>query len=167
MADELKTTETVVTPEPETKTVAEAVGKDGEKFDPERAQALIDKLRAEQKELKAKAKRADELEAEAKKRADAELSEIEKATKRAEEAERRANELAHKQAQRDAAEAVGLPLSFASRLQGGSPEELKADAELLLSAMPKPSAKTNTTNPGNAPAGETDAERRRRLGLSY
>ena len=164
-----KATEMEAKPAPEQQSEAETVqpevGKDGKPFDAERAQKTIEQLRAEVKELKAKAKRADELEAEAKKRAEEEMSELERFKHKAEEAERRAQELAHRQAQRDAAEKMKLPLQFAERLKGETPEELEADAKLLLEAMPKPSAQTNTTNPSGQPAKETDAERRRRLGI--
>lgn len=167
MADEIKASETPATPAPETETVDSAVevGKDGKPFDAERAQSTIEKLRAELKEAKGKAKRVDELEAIEKQRKDAELSEVERLQKRLAEAETQAREFAKRQAQRDAAEKVGLPLTFAARLQGDSPEQLEADAKTLLEAMPKPTAKTNTTNPNSGAVSETDAERARRLGL--
>ncbi len=48
---------------------------------------------------------------------------------------------------------VGLPLAFASRLQGETPEELEADAKSLLEALPKPPPEKklpniSATNPG-------------------
>ena len=41
-------------------------------------------------------------------------------------------------ARREAAEAAGLPLSFAGRLQGETAEELLADAKAFAEALPKP-----------------------------
>ena len=70
--------------------------------------------------------------------------------------------------QRKAAEAAGLPSIFADRIRGGTAEEMEADAKALLEAMPKkPAANSGaSTNPsGGTNAKETDAERRRRLGL--
>lgn len=162
-----KTGETPVTPALETETVESAVetGKDGKPFDAERAQKTIDQLRAEAKELKATKKRLEELEKAEQARKEAELTEVEKATKRAEQAEAEMKALKQKDMQRTAAEKIGLPSQFAERLQGQTPEELEADAKLLLDAMPKPSGKTNITNPGGQPAKETDEEKGRRLGL--
>lgn len=69
---------------------------------------------------------------------------------------------------RGIAEEVGLPTPFALRIQGETPEDMKADAQALLDAMPKVKATIPSTIPGaNAQhLKETDVERRQRLGLS-
>lgn len=69
---------------------------------------------------------------------------------------------------REIAEEVGLPTPFALRIQGTTPEEMKADAMVLLGAIPKIKTTLNATNPGgNAlPNKETVEEQRKRLGLS-
>lgn len=70
---------------------------------------------------------------------------------------------------RQAAAKVGLPEIFADRIKGGTAEEMETDAQALLEAMPKtkPAAGSGaSTNPSGASnRGETDEERRRRLGL--
>ena len=165
MAEDEKATETVATPEAVSETQPATVGKDGQAFDAERAQKTIEQLRAEAKELKAAKKRLEELEKAEQARKESEMSEIEKLKARAEQAEAQAQALKRNEERRAAAEKVGLPLQFADRLKGETPDELEADAKALFEVMPKPSGKTNITNPGNQPTKETDAERRKRLGL--
>src|SRR5512139_1652933 len=61
---------------------------------------------------------------------------------------------------------VELPLVFADRLQGETPEELEADAKKILEALPKaPKPPTvSATNPGaGASQGETIAQQRARI----
>lgn len=68
-----------------------------------------------------------------------------------------------------------LPAELAARLQGTTEAELKADAEKLKPFKPKKDdpapeqkmfGRQTTAIPGGAPANETDAQRRVRLGLS-
>src|SRR5690606_4046279 len=62
-------------------------------------------------------------------------------------------------ARREAAEAAGLPLSFADRLQGETAEELLADAKAFAEALPKP-APAKSTGPisgGLDPTEQPDA----------
>jgi hypothetical protein len=176
MADS-KTSETPVMSTEVTEPVATAVeptedptaelGADGKPFDAKRAQELIDKLRDENKKLKPKAKRADELEQAEADRKKAEMTDLEKAQLLAKETSDKLQALELKETQRSAATKVGLPPEFAERLRGTTPEELEADAKLLLAAIPKkPIAQTNTTNPGDTTATETDAMKRKRLGLA-
>jgi ATP-dependent Lon protease len=135
------------------------VGKDGSPFDAERAQALIDKLREENKAAKSAAKELAELKAADEKRKEAEMSELEKLQKKAAELETklRATEL------REMRNRIGtehkLPAEIAELLQGETEEAMKAHAAKLALALPKPSALT-PTNPGNKPADMTDAQRR-------
>lgn len=173
MSDEQGAKPTEEIKEPQTKEAAKAEEVSTKGLDnPEGALELIKKLR---KESDDKQKELDKLQKEKEDREKAELSAIEKA-----ELER--NEIADKYSQtlseletlklnnqkREIAEQVGLPPAFALRITGATPEEMEADANALLDAMPK-AAKISTTTPGDkalAAGNETDAERRKRLGLS-
>jgi len=141
------------------------LGKDGTPFDPERAMALIEKLQNENKELKPKAKLADELTAEQQKIKDAQMSELEKANKRALELEVELKAITRREMQRAAAEKAKLPMEFAERLRGETQEELEADAMKLLTVIPKaPALKTDVTNPGGgSQVTETREQKRERL----
>jgi hypothetical protein len=144
-----------------------------EKFDPERAMETIKAqreseklLKAQVKELAARAKRADELEAAEAKRKEAEMSETERLQKQLADTEAKLKAKEHAELQRAVADKVGLSPVFATRLQGETEEELEADAQKILEALPK-APKTGTpspTNPGNtATQGETVAQQRSRL----
>lgn len=132
---------------------------DADKWEPERAKALIDKLRDEVKQLKGKAKRADELEAAESKRKESELSEVERLKRQLDEATERLTTATRREMQREAADAAKLPAEFASRLVGSNLEEMVEDAKKLAAAMPKQPA-LNPTNPGNGSAKPTDAQMR-------
>ena len=137
-----------------------------DKFDEARAMELIKKLRAEVKELSPKAKKAAELEAADAKRKEAELSEADKLSKKLAEAESRLKHMEHVENQRAAAEKVGLPMTFAKRLQGETPEELEADAKEILESLPKAEKKApglSPTNPSGAQQGETRAQKLARI----
>jgi len=159
-----------VMPEPEVLATPEAVIPEVEKpeeYDEAGYKALVAKLREESKDAKKDAKRLAELEKGEQTRIDAEKSELQKAQDRAAQLEADLKLERIRILRRDAAEKTKLPAAFADRLQGETPEELEADALKLLEAMPKPVApKLNTTNPGEPQTGESDADRRKRLGLS-
>ena len=165
MADE-KQVETTTT-DTATETVVETPEVKGDEFDKARAMALIEKLRAENKEAAKAKKRLEEFEQADAKRKEAEMSEAEKAAKRAQELEAKLKAYERGDAQRKAAEKAGLPALLASRLQGETPEELEADAKALLESLPKPAPKSpgiNPTQPApNAGQGETDEQKRKRL----
>ena len=97
---------------------------------------------------------------------DAELSELDK-EKRA----RVALEAENKKIKLDllkqsTASKLGLPEVLAIRLQGETPEEIEADAKQLLETLPKKTSTASATNPGgDHQVTETDAERRKRLGI--
>lgn len=78
-----------VTVTPTTATTATATGKDGTPFDPERAQATIEKLRAENREQAKAAKRATELEARLKEIEDGQRTDAEKLAAKVTEYEQR------------------------------------------------------------------------------
>lgn len=140
---------------------------EGEKFDAERAMALIEKLRNEVKELKPKAKKAEEFEAERAKREEAEMTELQKVAKRAAELEARLKAAERASTAQTIAAKVGLPAAFADRLKGETPDEMEADAKAILEALPKPTQKPATpgpVNPGaNGKTGETKEQRDERL----
>ena len=157
---EVETQVETTTEAPKTETVK------GEVFDPARAMRTIEALRAEIKELKPKAKQAEELTAAEQKRKEAEMTELQKLTAQLEKAnaELKAAQLADMR--RTAAVEAGLPLVFADRLKGETPEELAEDAKKILEALPK-TPKTPTvsaTNPGaGASQGETIDQQRARV----
>ncbi len=141
---------------PQTETVK------GEVFDAARAMKTIEALRAEIKELKPKAKQADDLTAAEQKRKEAEMTELQKLTAQLEKANAELKQAQIHSLRRETAEKVGLPLVFADRLKGETPEELEADAKQILEALPKAPKTPNVsaTNPGaGANVGETDAQR--------
>lgn len=150
-----ESTETVDT----TETVTEEVSK-------EAFEKMQRALKEANKEAAQRRKTIEQYEAKEKERRDAELSEVDKANKRAEEAEQKAQRLERESLQRKAAEAAGLPTAFAERIKGSTLEEMQEDAKSLLEAMPKKTApKLDANNPGSQTAGETDQEKRVRLGM--
>jgi multidrug efflux pump subunit AcrB len=154
------------TPEVEApQVVAETVEQpETEEFDAERAMATIQKLREIEKKAKRDAKRLAELEQAEETRKRAEMSEIERLQAENEAIKSKYQQAERENQQRSIAAEVGLPDAFALRIQGNDAEEMRADAEALLKAMPaKPPARVSTTNPAQGTQGETDAEKRRRL----
>jgi hypothetical protein len=123
-----------------------------EPFDKDRAMATIEKLRGIEKQYKQDHKELERLQAEEKKRADTQLSETEKLTKQAAELSAKNARLDSDILRRDVIAEVGLPASFASRLQGTTKEELLADAQELAKTLPqlKVAPKIKVTNPENS-----------------
>lgn len=160
MVDEQNTTETAANDvQVETKT--------------ETVEELKARLEEAERRAKNKADEADrhfkklaKFEQEEAKRKEAEMTEIELANKRAQELEAKVRQLEISRLQHDIAAKVGLPSVLADRLKGETPEELEADAKLLLEAQPKQKAAPNTgaTNPGEqAQKEETRAQKLKRL----
>lgn len=141
------------TPKPATQEAAKpnetAPQAEAEKFDAERAMALIEKLRNEVKELKPKAKQAEELAALKAKQEEAEMTELQKVTKRAQELEAQLKAAQRATTANSIAAKVGLPAVFADRLKGETPEEMEADAKAILEALPKPAQKPTQPGPTN------------------
>ena len=151
-----------VTPEPEALVAEEAVKE--EVLDKEGYEALIAKLRITEKQAKKDAARLIALEKEAQTRADAEKTELQKEKERADKLEADLKKEQLKVMRRDAATEAKIPLAWADRLQGETPEELLADALILLETMPaKVPPKVEPTNPGGIQTGETEAQKRARL----
>ena len=123
------------------------------------------RIRELNRESAERRKKLDQFEAEAKAKADAEMTELEKAQKRAAELE---EELARRdlaEKKRAIAAKVGLPDGLALRLVGATDEELEKDAKALLETLPKPEKpKPGATNPGaGGSTGETDVQRKARI----
>jgi chromosome segregation ATPase len=163
MVDESKAPETGTEQQAETQVIDKA----------ETVEELKARLEEAERRAKNKAEEAErhfrkltKLEQEEAKRKEAEMTEIELANKRAQELEAKVRQLEISRLQHDIAAKVGLPAIYADRLKGETPEELEADAKLLLDAQPKQKAAPNSgaTNPGEkAGANETWAQRKQRL----
>jgi uncharacterized phage infection (PIP) family protein YhgE len=159
------TTETVeqvkppVTPAQSAPVVEPETGPDGQPFDAKRAQELIDKLREENKALKPKAKKADDLEAAEAKRKEAEMSELEKLQSQLKKQEEDLREANLREMRRIAADKAKLPQELVERLRGTTQDEMDADAAKLAAVIPKV-ANLNVTNPPPNDATITDAQRR-------
>jgi phage terminase Nu1 subunit (DNA packaging protein) len=140
----------------------------------------LEKIRKGLKEANAEAAKyriaQEKLDTERKAKETAEMTELEKIKARAQELETKLAQKERASLQSEVAARLGLPAKLAGRLQGATPEELEADAKAILDDLPKQPPPANgqqranpgATNPANAqPAsGETDKEKRRRLGLS-
>lgn len=162
-----ETTETVEAQE-QTQAVAQTTPQE-DAFDAERAKALIDKLRNEIKELKPKAKKADELSEAEQKRKEAEMTELDRLNKQLADAQAELKRSKLAVMQRDAAAKHNLPAELAARLRGETLEELEADAKELAALLPKakPQPNLSPTQPG-ASAGhvETREQMKARLGMN-
>lgn len=149
-----------INPNPEVETIG------GEVFDAARAMRTIEKLRAEIKELKPKAKQAEELSAAEQQRREAEMTEIQKLQVQLEKAQAELKEARLTELRQQIAAKVDLPLIFADRLHGETPEELEADAKKIMEALPKvpKPPPVSPTSPGaGASQGETRDQQRARI----
>jgi predicted Zn-dependent protease len=145
--------------------------------------AELEQIRAALKKANGEAakyrKAQEQLEADQKAKAEAEMTELDKANKRTAELEARLKQIERENVQREIAAKVGLPAKLASRLQGETPEEMEADAKAILEDLPKPAQQQplldkTKPSPGIVPAnpggngragGKSDMERLRELGL--
>lgn len=154
----VETTVTTAPPAPVSKTLDEVLAEN------ERMAKALKEANAESAKRR---KKLDEFEAAEQKRKDAELSEQERLKKEVETLRAQAESANRAVLQRDIAAEVGLPPTFAARIVGADRETMLEDAKAMLSALPKASAPTlSATNPsGGVTRGETDEERRKRLGL--
>jgi hypothetical protein len=97
---------------------------------------------------------------------DAELSELDKEKKARVALEAENKKIKLDLLKQSTASKLGLPEILANRLQGETPEEIEADAKQLLETLPKKPNPASATNPGgDRQVAESDAERRRRLGI--
>jgi len=159
--------ETVVETTTTTATQAQTTGK------------TLDEVQAELDRTAAALKQANKEAAERRKKLEAfEKAEDERRKAELSETERLKQELAQSQAkleaaqrtelQRSVADEVGLSHVFALRIQGADREAMLADAKAMLEALPKAAAgapQLSATNPSAATKGETDEQKRVRLGL--
>lgn len=154
-------TETVTT----TEQPAQTTGKT-----PVELQAEIDRMAKALKDANKQAAseriKLAELEKAEQARKDAELSEVERLKKETERLKAAAESAQFALLQRDVAAELGLPTVFAAKIQGADREAMVADAKAMLEALPKAKPPAGSaTNPGAGSTGETDEQRRKRLGL--
>ncbi len=145
-------------PEPKSMTLEEI------KAELEKAQRTLQNKSEETARLHKKLESFEQAEEERKKAA---MTESERLAAELKEARKQLAQLTKAEQRRAAAEKAGLPLVFADRLVGETPEELEADAQKLLEALPKGAPKppkVEATNPGpGASTGETIAQQRARV----
>ena len=155
--------ETPVTPPVTEPPVAETPVE--EPFDKDREMKTIEKLRDIEKQHKQDKKELERLQAEEKKRAEAQMSETEREKKRADELAAENAKIKSDLLRREVVDEVGLPAIFANRLQGATKDELLADAKELAKTLPqlKVAPKLKPTDPGNVSGNETDDQKRQRL----
>lgn len=136
-----------------------------EPFDKERAMKTIEKLRDIERQHKQDKKELERLQADEKKRAEAQLSETEREKKRADDLATENAKIKSDLLRREVVDEVGLPATFAQRLQGATREELLADAKELSKTLPqlKVAPKVPPTNPSNSNTVETEPQKRERL----
>lgn len=148
-----------------------------DEFDRERAMATIEKLRGFEREALKLRKQIADQEAQAQKAKEAEMTELEKARADLQRVQTEMKALQLSNLRREAAQAAGLPVELAERLQGDTLDDLQADALALLKIIKPPQQEADTkaqppasgpprlvpTNPGPAKQGETQAERRDRI----
>lgn len=164
MAEETKPDAQVATPSAQVVEIPAQVPE--EPFDKERAMATITKLREQEKEAKRIAKEFEQLKAEAKKREEAELSELERIRKQATELESHNAKLQADIWRRDAIAEAGLPSIFSDRIKGANKDEMIEDAKELAKLLPQlkqPAPHVSPTNPNGANPAETDQQKRERL----
>jgi hypothetical protein len=151
---EMTTTETAV----ETAEMVEISAAELEKIKASLAQA--------NKEAAERRRKLDAYEKAEQERKQAEMTELEKMRAQFEEVQTKAALLEREKLQRQAAEAAGLPMALAGRIQGDNLEAMAEDAKAMLEALPKEakSPKLTATNPGaGGTAKKTDAERLQEL----
>ena len=159
-----------VAAEAKAKADADAKAKE-ESRSPEEINAELDKtrkaLKAANKEAAGRRKKLEAFEAAEDERKKAEMSEIDRLKLEGEELAAENTKLKFEGQQTAIATELGLPAEFADRIKKGTPEEMKADAEAMISAMPvKPEAHPKITNPGDSALdGETLEQKNLRLGI--
>jgi multidrug efflux pump subunit AcrA (membrane-fusion protein) len=155
------TTETVVKTEPQTQPISKTL--DELQAENARIQAA---LKEANKEAAARRKKLDEFEKAEEARKLAELSETDRLKQELTQAQMKLEAATRTELQRSVADELGLPVALATRLVGSDREAMLTDGRAMLEALPKTGApKTTPTNPSGASKGETDEQRKLRLGL--
>ena len=163
-------TEPPATGEPQPPEPSKSLSLDEMKAELEKAQRALLNKTEETARIHKKLESLEKAEEERKKAA---MTEAERLKAELEETRQQYAELKKAEQRRAAAEKVGLPLAFAPRLQGETPDELEADAKSLLEALPKAAQQKTPavapTNPGSgASTRETvDQQRARVYGTGF
>lgn len=126
--------------------------RDGTPFDPARAWQLIQNKDSDNAQLKARVAELTPFEKQIKDLEEANKTELQRAQEAAAAAQREAQEARLALLRRDVAAREGkvLPAGLADRLRGNTKEELEADADALLAALPQPPAAPAGTTPVSA-----------------
>ena len=156
MADEVQETPNVEQPTAEGANTATATGTNGDApvekvfTQAELERILSERLAKERTKGEAAAKKAQ---ADAEAKALAEQGKYEELYKKAqadlEAAQRQATEAQQALLRREVGAKYNLPLALVDRRRGDTPEELDADAQALLAALPKPAAPNINSGTGN------------------
>ena len=161
VADEPQETETEAGQEPATEITTPAVVPNTVQDLPEWAQKQIKDLRSENAKHRTSAKAAEKAADEAARKQAEEQGEFKRLyeeTKEKLEATQNETQALQRAVLRDkVAREVGLPAELAGRLTGDTEEEIKADAETLLAAIPK-SGSTAGTDAQNGTGGATPVQ---------
>lgn len=125
----------------------------------------LDEEIAKRKLMESQLQELERLQAEEKKRADAQPSETERLQKERDEIKAENAKIKSDLLRREVVDEVGLPATFATRLQGSTKEELLADAKELAKTLPqlKVAPKVPVTNPANGTTVNTEQELRAKL----
>ena len=149
---EVQTVETTTAATTETVERPQATTPDEIKAELARVQAA---LKDANNEAASRRKKLEAYEAAETKRKEAEMTDLQKAQAKLAEYEAKTKAYEFEKLQAAAAAKAGLPAAYADRLRGETPEELEADAKLLLEAMPKAAAKSTPAIPATNPGGAT------------
>jgi hypothetical protein len=124
--------------------------------------SALDKEREANKASKGALDKLAKYEQEAEEKRKASMTEVERLKAEKAEAEAKVKAVELSQLRRDAADKAGLPLEFADRLKGETPEELDADAAKVKELVPTPDVKkkqesihNKAPGPDGLPAGMT------------
>lgn len=111
-----------------------------DQFDPEKAWSLIQNLRGDVAQQKARVAELTPYEQKAKELEEAQKTELQRAQEAAAAAQAEAEKSRLELLRHTVATTKGVPAALIPRLQGGTKEELEADADALLAAFPQPAA---------------------------
>lgn len=121
-----------------------------DQFDAQRAWSLIQGLRGDVEKQKARVQELTPYEQKARDLEDAQKTEAQRLTEQLAAAQAEAATARSEALRLKVATAKGLPAAFAARLQGGTEEEMSADADALLAAFPQPASPPASRTPVEA-----------------
>ncbi len=157
------TTQAVVQPDTQTPPTPPA---EVEEFDKDRAMNTIRNLREFEKKAKPELKELEQMKAEQRKRAEAEMTEAQRLQKQLADTQAENARIMSDLWRREAADAAKLPSEWLDRIKGTTKEELLEDAKKLAEILPKQKPTPphiDPTNPPNGQPAETEAQKRERL----